>query len=197
LLEHLFNYLFIAGLVTASSIRSVYGRRHKRTEIATSFKEPLLVWPFLALWGLSQIIPFFYIFTNWLDFASYDLPVWVKSIGAVIFFFGVWLLFRSHEDLGRNWRPTLEIVEEHTLVTNGVYRRIRHPMYAAHLLYSLGQGLLLNNWLAGWLALITFIPIYYLRVPGEENMLSERFGRDYSSYSAETGRVFPRLSWRN
>jgi protein-S-isoprenylcysteine O-methyltransferase Ste14 len=44
---------------------------------------------------------------------------------------GLWLFYRSHADLGTNWSITLEIREQHRLITQGVYRRIRHPMYSA------------------------------------------------------------------
>ncbi len=195
--DQFFDYIYLTGLMVASGIRSVYGRRHKRTPIVARRKEPHLVWLFMILWGVSQIIPFFYVFSGWLEFADYGLPVWLKSIGAVIFIFGIWFIFRSHADLGRNWRPYMEIVEEHTLITGGVYQYIRHPMYAAHIFYSLGQGLLLGNWLAGWLALVCFIPVYYLRVPGEEKMLMEQFGDEYRSYKTRTGGILPRFSSRN
>ena len=35
------------------------------------------------------------------------------------------------------------------LVTNGIYRRIRHPMYSAFWLWAIAQALLLPNWIAG------------------------------------------------
>jgi len=41
------------------------------------------------------------------------------------------------------------------LIKHGVYRSIRHPMYASIWLWSLGQGLLLQNWFAGWFAFVT------------------------------------------
>jgi protein-S-isoprenylcysteine O-methyltransferase Ste14 len=41
-------------------------------------------------------------------------------------------------------------------MTHGVYRLIRHPMYAAIWLLSLAQGLLLHNWLAGWAGIALF-----------------------------------------
>lgn len=49
----------------------------------------------------------------------------------------LWLLWRSHADLGRSWMGTLAIKEKHALVTQGVYRHIRHPMYAAHWLWGI------------------------------------------------------------
>ncbi len=106
----------------------------------------------------------------------------------------LWLFWRSHADLGLNWSVTLEIRKEHQLITNGVYRSIRHPMYAAIWLFSLAQALLLANWLAGPAALVTFAPMYLLRTPREERMMCEIFGQEYRDYMARTGRLFPRLT---
>jgi len=58
-------------------------------------------------------------------------------VGAVTFAVALWLLWRSHADLGRSWMGTLAIKEKHALVTQGVYRHIRHPMYAAHWLWGI------------------------------------------------------------
>lgn len=96
-------------------------------------------------------------------------------------------------DLGHNWSATLRIRPEHSLITHGVYRRIRHPMYTAHLLWAIAQGLLLANWLAGWIFLVAFVPLYLLRVPHEEQMMLEQFGQEYRTYMARTGRIIPRL----
>jgi len=59
----------------------------------------------------------------------------------------LWLFCRSHLDLGQNWSQSLEIRKGHQLVTDGVYRFIRHPMYASIWIWCLAQGLLLEN---GW-----------------------------------------------
>jgi protein-S-isoprenylcysteine O-methyltransferase Ste14 len=56
---------------------------------------------------------------------------------------------------------------------NVVYGTIRHPMYASIWLFGLAQGLLLENWLAGWAAVATFAPMYFLRTPREEPMMRE------------------------
>ena len=88
---------------------------------------------------------------------------------------------------------TLELRKEHELIENGVYRSIHHPMYAAIWLFSLAQGLLLQNWLAGWSALAAFALMYFVRAPREEAMLVEHFGQEYLDYMRRTGRLFPRL----
>ena len=106
---------------------------------------------------------------------------------------GLWLFYRSHADLGTNWSITLEVHEQHRLITQGVYRRIRHPMYLALALYSLGQALVIPNWVAGPSTLITFAILFALRVHAEERMMFERFGAEYAAYSARTSRLIPNL----
>jgi protein-S-isoprenylcysteine O-methyltransferase Ste14 len=54
----------------------------------------------------------------------------VGSIGTALLGAAIWLFWRSHRDLGKNWSPSLEISAQQTLITHGVYRTIRHPMYA-------------------------------------------------------------------
>jgi protein-S-isoprenylcysteine O-methyltransferase Ste14 len=95
--------------------------------------------------------------------------------------------------LGQNWSVTLELHKGHQLVKHGVYRLVRHPMYASILLWDLAQGLLLQNWLAGWSALVAFVVLYALRAPREEQMMCECFGEEYREYMRQTGRLFPRL----
>jgi protein-S-isoprenylcysteine O-methyltransferase Ste14 len=105
----------------------------------------------------------------------------------------IWLFWHSHRDLGKNWSPSLEIDAQHVLITHGVYRTIRHPMYASQLLWGFAQALLLRNWIAGWAGLVTILPLYFVRVPREERMRFDHFGDDYRAYIAQTGRIVARL----
>ena len=100
--------------------------------------------------------------------------------------------WRSHADLGENWFQTLQLREGHQLVTTGVYAYVRHPMYAAFLLWGMAQPLLLHNWLAGFSPLASFAPLYFLRVSREERMMLDCFGAEYAAYLERTGRVLPR-----
>lgn len=105
----------------------------------------------------------------------------------------LWMFWRSHADLGRNWSPSLQLRADHQLVTAGLYRSIRHPMYASQWLWSAAQPLLLQNWIVGWSGLLLFLPLYLSRVPHEEQMMPKRFGEAYRAYMSRTGRVVPRL----
>jgi protein-S-isoprenylcysteine O-methyltransferase Ste14 len=103
----------------------------------------------------------------------------------------LWLFYRSHADLGTNWSITLQVREKHQLVTQGIYQHVRHPMYLALLLYSVGQALVLPNWLAGPSYLVAFGLLFALRVGPEERMMLEEFGKDYEAYMARTKRLIP------
>jgi protein-S-isoprenylcysteine O-methyltransferase Ste14 len=187
------NMVFLVGFIAYMTIRGVFERRTRGNEKMVSRVDrrdfPLL---FMVLVG-SLILPIVYLFTPWLAFADYDLPEFVPWCGTVVMAAALWLFWRSHADLGLNWSVTLELRKGHQLVTQGVYRRIRHPMYASIWLFSLGQGLLLENWLAGWSAFVSFAPMYFLRVPREEQMMCECFGQEYRDYMGQTGRLFPRI----
>lgn len=94
-------------------------------------------------------------------------------------------------DLGTNWSITLELRESHRLVTGGVYRLVRHPMYSALWLYSIGQALALPNWVAGPSYLVSFGLLFAFRVGREERMMREGFGKEYDDYAARTKRLIP------
>jgi protein-S-isoprenylcysteine O-methyltransferase Ste14 len=66
-------------------------------------------------------------------------------------------------------------------------------MYASMWLWGVAQALLLQNWVAGWAGLVSFLPLYLLRVPREERMMLDEFGGEYRAYMDRTDRVVPRL----
>src|SRR6185503_9686725 len=78
---------------------------------------------------------------RWFEVADYPLCPWALVTGAVVLAVSLWLFHRSHADLGTNWSVTLEVRQGHTLVTRGVYERVRHPMYSSLLLMGVGQAL--------------------------------------------------------
>ncbi len=168
--QAIFRVAYFVGLAAGSVIRLIYTRQFERDRTADKRKrerDPFLILPLLGM----IVIPLVYVLAPWLSFADYALPNWAGWAGVTIFAAGLWLLYRSHADLGRNWSPALEIQRGHTLVTSGVFRRIRHPMYAAHCLWAIAQPLLLQNWIAGWAMLLAFLAVYFSRVPGENRFL--------------------------
>lgn len=139
------------------------------------------------------LVPMIYSVSSWLDFANYTLPIWASWLGLAILAGGLFVFWRAHADLGLNWSPTLEIREKHELITRGIYGIIRHPMYASQILWVIAQPLILQNWIAGWLNMLVFIPFYILRVGAEEKMMLGKFGDQYRAYVQKVGAVFPKI----
>lgn len=184
---------FLIGTKAYLGIRAWYKRKlaaGKKGSSQSSAIDKLLI----ALVVLGQIVlPLLAIFTpllRWADYASYPVAT---ATGAAVMISGVWLFWRSHADLGKNWSVSLELESEHQLVTSGVYRWVRHPMYASFFVMALAQLLLVHNGLAGPAALLAVAVLYYERRPNEEAMLTEHFGSAYTQYVARTGGVFPRI----
>ena len=187
------NLVFVIGLIVFSCIRGVFIQRAKGKEKTVS-RAGVLEKTLLAMGFLVIPLLILYLFTPWLAFADYRLPVFAPWCGTALMLAALWLVYRAHADLGQNWSVTLELRQGHQLVTQGVYRSIRHPMYASFWLLSLAQGLLLENWLAGWYSFVGFAFMYFLRVPREEQMMCESFGQEYRDYMRRTGRVIPRFN---
>lgn len=185
--------IYWLAIVAEMAVRAPISRKQraepKSSRQVTTQEKTLLGLLFLAMF----FIPLFYALTDWLDFANYTLPAWAGWLGVVILAAALVVFWRAHADLGLNWSPSLEIREKHELITRGIYGVIRHPMYASQWLWVIAQPLLLQNWLAGWLNLLIFIPFYLLRVKAEEQLMLEQFGGEYRSYMEKVGAVFPKL----
>ena len=189
--------LYFLGVLAEVLIRIPHERRRRKTQMAVE-RVGALERALLGLLSVGMVfVPVVYASTSWLDRADYRLPPEVQGsaggVGAALMTLAVWLFWRSHADLGRNWSPSLQLREGHELVTEGVYRSVRHPMYASMWLWGVAQALLLQNWIAGWVSLVMFMPLYLLRVPREERMMLDEFGEEYRAYMDRTGRVIPRL----
>jgi protein-S-isoprenylcysteine O-methyltransferase Ste14 len=188
----IFKLVYLIEYVGITIVRTIHTHPYRREKVAIDHKTTIdLI--LLALVGLSMLTPLIYIFSSLFDFADYNLPRWAGWLGAAIFAVGIWLLWRSHADLGRSWTPTLGFREDHHLVTDGVFRYIRHPMYAAHLLWGIATPLMLHNWIAGFAFLLLSSVQYFTRIGAEEQMMVEQFGEEYKRYMERTGRIIPRL----
>lgn len=183
----------LAALLLAEVVVRLYYQRGRREFKRAAVKHEQREKISLSLAGLGTIPIFFYILTSRIDSFRLPLPAWLRWIGAGLIFAGDFLFIRSHRALGKNWSPLLEIRKEHALVTEGPYRFIRHPMYAAIFLIGTGTSLLSANWLVTLAHMISMISMYLVRVSDEEEMMIEQFGDEYREYMRRTGRLVPRL----
>ena len=182
----------LAATVVMIAIRAPHGHRSRAVKVARSAKGALETALLVLAW-VGFFVPVLWIASPWFAFAEFELHPAPLVIGVLLYAAGLWLFHRSHADLGTNWSITLEVREEHRLVTGGVYRRVRHPMYTALLLFSAGQAAVIPNWLAGPSYLLVMALLVALRVGPEERMMRETFGAPYDAYAARTKRLVPGL----
>jgi protein-S-isoprenylcysteine O-methyltransferase Ste14 len=182
--------IVLAGTLAMIAIRAPHGRRSRNVKVAKSRKTSLDTGLLVLAW-IGFFIPLIWIGSPLLSFAEYRLGLGPLVAGVICFVIGLWLFYRSHADLGTNWSITLEVRERHRLITHGIYRRIRHPMYFALAVYSLGQALVIPNWVAGPSNLVAFTILFALRVHAEERMMTDVFGDEYTTYAARTKRLVP------
>lgn len=188
------NLVFLVGFIVYVTIRGVYKQRTKGNQLVLRRVDAVEKALLIAVISGSLLLPLIYLFTPWLSFADYPLPAFAPWSGAPLMMLALWLFWKSHADLGQNWSQTLEVREGHQLITHGVYRSIRHPMYASIFLWCLAQGLMLQNWLAGWYAFGAFALMYFIRTPREEQMMRDIFGQKYVEYIQRTGRLLPKFT---
>jgi protein-S-isoprenylcysteine O-methyltransferase Ste14 len=171
-------------------IRAPHGQRSRTVPVMRSRKGRLEIVLLTIAW-IAFFLPLIWIATPAFAFADYPLRTIPLLIGTLCLMLGLWLFRRSHADLGTNWSITLEMRENHQLVTDGVYHWVCHPLYLALLIYSAGQALVLPNWFVGPSYGIAMVLLFSFRVGPEERMMLEVFGKDYEAYRAATKRLVP------
>ena len=189
------NPWFAKGAILAASvamvvIRAPHGQRSRTVKVARQRKGGIER-ALLTLAWISFFVPLIWIATPAFAFADYPLRPAPFVTGVALFVVSLALFHRTHADLGTNWSVTLEIRENHRLVTEGIYRRIRHPMYSSLLLYSVAQALVIPNWVAGPSYLVALGLLVAFRLGPEEEMMRAEFGDAYRGYAARTRRLIP------
>jgi protein-S-isoprenylcysteine O-methyltransferase Ste14 len=128
---------------------------------------------------------------RWLQLSALWWTLWL--VGSALVAAGIVLRARAVRHLGRHFRTHVTIMDDHELVDDGPYRRVRHPSYTAMLLSCAGLGLAMGNLVA--LILLTLLPTAALanRIRVEERALAKAFGREWDAYRARTAALIPGL----
>jgi len=151
----------------------------------------------LALMGISGLGTHllnivWFVNPMWMSWSRLPLPDWPRWLGIAVGLATVWLGYLAHRTLGASYTPTLKIGESRHLVTQGIYRCMRHPMYTSFFAYLAASFLLTANWFIGVLGLVYSLLILE-RVGHEERMMLDTYGEEYRQYMRRTGRFLPRL----
>jgi protein-S-isoprenylcysteine O-methyltransferase Ste14 len=111
-------------------------------------------------------------------------------IGLILWLGGFSIAFVALFTLRWSYSSTLVIRENHQLITHGIYRFTRHPIYLGVILVCLGIPLSASSWF-GLATMSVLIPIFLNRIRIEEKMLNEEFGEAYQRYKEATSKLIP------
>ena len=192
--EQAFRLILIAGFVTVFPIALYHRLRAAATgEQLDRRQEGLFI--LLTLRPLAAVrmagVVTWLINPAWMAWSAVALPIWLRWCGVGLGVVTVLLLIWTLRTLDTNLTDTVVTRKNHTLVTTGPYRRVRHPFYLAFLMAMIADSLLIANWflaLTGGLA----VSLIFIRTAREEANLLKRFW-EYRQYMETTGRFFPRL----
>jgi len=179
-------YLLLVGFFVLERFVRVAGARDMRRQStdrgSTTFVSVAMGVAFVAI-PLSPLL-------NW--WGPGRIGSWVAgAIGVAIGIVGLVVRYRAFTTLGRFFTRTLQETEQHRLVTDGVYRHIRHPGYLSDILIFAGAALAMNNWITLVVVVVLFVPAYAYRIRTEEAMLTDIFGQAYRDYQQQSKRLIP------
>jgi protein-S-isoprenylcysteine O-methyltransferase Ste14 len=117
--------IFVGLVIVWYLIRYEYARRSRREKVVSTARGPLET----ALLSGLGLVPLLYVATAIPRFAGYTFYPSLTWLGSFFAIAALGMFYLTHRALGRNWSISLDVRENHELVTNGIYRRVRHPMY--------------------------------------------------------------------
>lgn len=121
----------------------------------------------------------------------FALP-WPRAVGLSLFIVGLTLMLVAQVTLWENYSGFVVIKKGHQLITHGIYRYTRNPIYLGALMAFAGLPAYAAS-LYGFLMMLANIPIFLFRIRMEEKMLSVHFGDEYEAYRNTTKRLIPFL----
>ena len=104
-------------------------------------------------------------------------------IAFVIALLGAWQMFKARTTIHPGGSAS-------ALVTSGIYRRTRNPMYLSFLFFMIGFGFVMAN---PWMILLAPVLLLYVQeriIKREEGYLTQRFGPEYIAYRNKVRRWF-------
>ena len=182
-------YAFLFALTLG--IRTYYSRKYKPDQESIS-QGSLYDRILLGLIGLATLFPFVYIFTGFPAIGNYSLAENLQFLGLVLFSGVPYFLYRSHQDLAENWNPEVGRNKENSLITSGIYAKVRHPMYSTFLLWGVSHLFIFPNLFVAPMLLILMVLFLPQRIKREEVFLKELYP-EYEGYMKKSYALIWRL----
>ena len=177
---------FISGLVFILFIHIAYFPRELNNSAAIPTFPPLIMLFYFN-------IGFFIGISNLYVIQLYKLPVFLNSLrspelGGSVILVSFILIFLSVGLFRKNTEDPNPITQTNKLITTGIYKYIRNPMYLALVIFQIGLGISLSFLHISLMSIFTIITLHYLIIKREETYLKKLFGVDYESYKTKSKR---------
>ena len=114
----------------------------------------------------------------------------LRIVGLALFIIGLTIMIVGQATLWRNYSGTVVIREDHQLVTHGIYRFTRNPIYLGLIMVVIGIPVYAAS-MYGFLISLLLIPIILNRIRLEEELLTEEFQDAYQKYKETTKKLIP------
>lgn len=129
-----------------------------------------------------------------LGFSLFPFPygMAVQCVGFVMAFTGVVISVMGRRELGVNWAHggEYQVKNNQELVTTGIYRHIRHPIYLGVILAYVGGQIVAGSYLS-IIFLLLFMYSSIVQAKREEKLLLHHFGEKYEDYMRQTKMLIP------
>lgn len=118
-------------------------------------------------------------------------PVWLSALGLLLELLGMWLALGARMQLG--FFSSGRSADNAALVKRGVYRYVRHPVYAGTFLVTLAWPLVYGAPVTAFVTFIVGSVFCYRRMKAEDAAMLKQFGREYEEYMRETDALIPTI----
>ncbi len=142
----------------------------------------------LAMSFISVVVPV----VDWAYFKfDQDGLNWITVLGILMIVVGITFRALAVRYLGKYFTPTVQIKDDHKLITTGPYSIVRHPSYTGAFLAIIAGGVVLESLVGFIISCTAMIIAYYVRIGIEEKELTANFGSAYEQYQKNTKMIIP------
>jgi protein-S-isoprenylcysteine O-methyltransferase Ste14 len=149
-----------------------------------------------SFWLIVAAILFF-LLASLYDFLFLHLHIHSSPLltfmGISFLIFGIIIRIVASRTLGKQFSVFVRIQQKHHLITTGLYRYVRHPIYSVGILTFIGFILVMNSLVGLIVFFIVLLPAILYRISVEETVLVKTFGKNYAAYKKTVGGLIPKL----
>lgn len=187
----LIYFIYTIILINVKKVAKKRNRLRTNKSFYTQYSKTDSV--FLIILIFVEVILFlFYIFKlNFLMKYNIYINIKIRIAGLIAGIFGVIIIGWASHVLDGEFSETIEIKENHRLITDGPYKHVRHPIYSGFILMHIGITIALSNLL---IILFFNIGLFFLlleRIPKEEKVLKDFFGKKWEDYCEKRSMFLP------